>query len=130
MHGYGAYLLMCKRLDSVGVKPIANALWTQKGISPHQLVRGDILHNILLGVMKHVMEWTEGILQKHKRLGVFDKIWQNIPPYPGYRPPQRLYRQVTMRSGMEMRAVNRVLLACFTAALRQTTEAGSLLPAA
>ena len=74
---------MCRRLDTVGVKPIANALWTLKGISPHQIVRGDILHNILLGVMKHVMEWTEGFLQKHKRLGVFDKIWQNIPPYRG-----------------------------------------------
>ena len=60
VHRYGEYLLMYRRLDIGGVKPIANALWTLKGISPHQIVRVDILHNILLGVMKHVMEWTEG----------------------------------------------------------------------
>ena len=67
------------------------------------------------------MEWIEGFLQKHKRLEVFDKIWEQIPPYPGYQPPQKQFRQITMWSGTEMRGVNRVILACFTAALRQTT---------
>ena len=127
---HSGYLLMCRRLGTVGVKPIANAQWTLQGISPPLIVRVDILHNILLGVMKHVREWTEGFLQKHKRLGVFDKIWQSIPPYTGYRPPQTRYRQVTMWSGVEMTGVNRVLLACFTAALRQTMDAGSLSAAA
>ena len=30
-------------------------------------MRGDILHNILLGILKYLMEWIEGFLKKHKR---------------------------------------------------------------
>ena len=76
------------------------------------------------------MEWIEGFLKKHKRLGVFDKIWENIPPYPGYQPPQKQYRQITMLNGTEMRGVNRVILAWFTAALRQAGATPKLLAAA
>jgi len=76
------------------------------------------------------MEWTEGFLKKHKRLDVFDKMWDNIPPYLGYRQPGKWYRQITMCSSVEIRDVNRVLLACFTAAVRQTKEAPSLSVAA
>ena len=54
---------------------------------------------------------------KYLCLDEFDRIWERIPPYPGYRPPQKRYRQITMWSGPEMHGVNRVLLACFTAAL-------------
>ena len=82
-------------------------------------MRGDILHNILLGILKYVMEWIEGFLKKHKRLRVFDKIWENISPYTRHQPPPKQYRQKTMWNGTEMRGVNRVILACFTAALRQ-----------
>ena len=130
VRAHSGYLLMCRRLGTVGVKPIANALWTLKGISYTLIVRGDILHNILRVVMKHVMEWTEGFLQKHESLVVFDKIWESIPPYAGYQPARKRCRQATMWRGMEMRGVNRVLLACFTAAMRQTMDAGSLSAAA
>ncbi|KAF8432002.1 hypothetical protein BGX38DRAFT_1103357, partial [Terfezia claveryi] len=112
--------------DSEGIKPLRNALWTQKGIIPPLMVRGDILHNILLGLLKHLMEWIEGFLRKHKRLEAFDKIWENIPPYPGYRQPQKRYRQITMWSGAEMRGINRVILACFAAALWQVKDVPGL----
>ena len=81
-------------------------------------------------MMKYLMEWIEGFLRKHKRLGVFDNIWENIPPYSGYQPPQKRYRQITMWSGNEMRGVNHVILACFTAAVRQTKDAPRLSAAA
>ena len=61
----GGYLLMCRKLGTVDVKPTANALWTLKCIRPHQIVRVYILHNLLLVVMEHVMERTQGFLQKH-----------------------------------------------------------------
>ena len=80
--------------------------------------------------MKYLMEWIEGFLKKHKRLGVFDDIWENIPLYPGYQPPRKRYRQITMWSGAEMRCINRVILACFTAALRRTTASTKLSPTA
>ncbi|KAF8415753.1 hypothetical protein BGX38DRAFT_1110016 [Terfezia claveryi] len=108
------------------MKPLRNALWTQKGIIPPLIVRGDILHNILLGVLKYLMEWIEGFLWKYKRLEAFDKIWENIPPYSGYRQPQKRYWQITMWSGAEMRGINRVILACFAAALRQIKDIPSL----
>jgi len=123
---YGKFELIQRRLGKESIKPFANVLWTLKGITPHLIVQGDILHNILLGVMKHLMEWTEGFLKKHKRLDVFDKIWDNILPYLGYRQPGKRYRQITIWSSVEMWGVNRVLLACFAAAVRQTKEAPSL----
>jgi len=93
---YSKFELIQRRLEKEGIKLFANVLWTCKSIMPHLIVRGDILHNILLGVMKHLMEWTEGFLKKHKRLDVFDEIWDNIPPYLGYRQPGKRYRQITM----------------------------------
>ncbi|KAF8415231.1 hypothetical protein BGX38DRAFT_1281439 [Terfezia claveryi] len=125
MHNHAAYENLYRagdleRLDDAGIKPFENALWVQLqvlGIQPPDMVRGDILHNILLGILKHLMGWIEQFLKKHKRLEVFDRIWEQIPPYPGYRPPQKRYRQITMWSGTEMRGINHVILACFTAAL-------------
>ena len=76
------------------------------------------------------MEWIEGFLKKHKPLGVFDKKWENIPPYPRYQPPQKQYWKITMCNGMEMRGVNRVILACFTAALYQAGATPKLSAAA
>ncbi|KAF8414856.1 hypothetical protein BGX38DRAFT_1077447, partial [Terfezia claveryi] len=70
-------------------------------------VRADILHNIHLGVLKNLMEWIQGFLEKHKRLAVFDEIWSRLPPYPGFTPPWKQYRQITMWSGTEMRGVGR-----------------------
>jgi len=81
------------------------------------MVHGHILENILLVILKHLMILIKQFLSKHQRLEVFDKIWEQIPPYPGYRPPQKHYRQISMGSGTEMRGLNRVILACFTAAL-------------
>ena len=93
-------------------------------------MREDILHNILLGILKYLMEWVEGFLKKHKPLGVFDKIWENIPPYPRYQPPQKQYWQITMCNGTEMRGVNHVILECFTAALCQAGATPKLSVAA
>jgi len=74
-------------LADAGIKPIENALWIHLrvlGVQPPLIVRGDILHNILLGILKHLMSWIEQFLKKHRYLEVFDKIWEQIPPYPGY----------------------------------------------
>ena len=99
------------------------------GVQLPLIVRGDILHNILLGILKHLMTWVEQFLSKYQRLDEFDKIWAGIPPFPGYRPPQKRYRQITMCSRAELRSVNRVWLACFTAALRNTAADASGLSA-
>src|SRR5205807_503462 len=105
------------RLTNLDVKPIENALWSLPRIQPPTIVRADILHNVFLGVQKNLMEWIQGFLGKHKRLAVFDGIWSTLPPYPGFTPPRKQYRQITMCSGTEMRGVGRVILGCFTPAM-------------
>ena len=35
-------------------------------VSPADLHKPDLLHNIYLGLFKHMMEWVEGFLKKHK----------------------------------------------------------------
>ena len=42
-------------LNAHGIKNINNALWSIPGLSPLDLVRADILHNILLWILDHLM---------------------------------------------------------------------------
>ena len=48
-------------LSAHGVKNIKNALWSVPQLNPPNLVRADILHNILLGILDHLMDWVQGI---------------------------------------------------------------------
>ena len=50
-------------------------------VNPPDLHKLDLLHNIYLGLFKHMMEWVEGFLKKHKRQQAFDNAWKEIPPY-------------------------------------------------
>ncbi|KAF8414834.1 hypothetical protein BGX38DRAFT_1079992, partial [Terfezia claveryi] len=70
----------------------------------------DILYNIYLGVLKNLIEWIQGFLGKHKSL-------HTLPPYSGFTPLRKQYRQITMWSGVEMRGMGWVILGCFTAAM-------------
>ena len=120
-------LLTLISLNVAGIKPFSNAFCTLKGITPPNLIQEDILHNILLGIMKHLMEWIKGFLKKYNRLGVFNKVWENIPPCSRYYPPHKQYRQITVWSGTEIRGFTRVILACFTVTLGQTAGTHKLL---
>ena len=60
------------------------------------------LHNIHLGLFKHMMEWVEGFLQEHKRQQVLDNALKGLVPYPGYSVPKKAYREVTQGQGKEM----------------------------
>jgi len=95
-------------------------------VHPAAIVRADILHNILLEVPKNMMKWIEGFLGKHKRLVVFDEIWSSLSPYPGFTPPKKQYRQITMWSGTKMRGVGSVIFACFTPAMHREQDPGRL----
>jgi len=56
-------------------------------VNPADLPKLDLLHNIYLGLFKHMMEWVEGFLKKHKRQLAFNTSWKEIPPYPGHSVP-------------------------------------------
>jgi len=36
-------------------------------VSPEDLHNPDLVHNIYLGLFKHIMEWVEGFLKNYKR---------------------------------------------------------------
>ena len=109
-------------LNADGIKNINNALWSMPNLQPPDLVRADILHNILLGVLDHLMDWIQGFLEHHERILAFDYVWRRLPPYPGFSVPTKAYRVVSQWSGKEMRNFGKVILGAFTAALRRTTN--------
>ncbi|KAF8460148.1 hypothetical protein BDZ91DRAFT_785483 [Kalaharituber pfeilii] len=110
-----------KGLHSDGVKFVNNALWTLL-IAPPDLVRGDLLHNIYLGILEHMMGWIQEFLTHHNQLVAFDFIWKRLPPYPSFNPPGKAYRSITQWTSKELRNVGKVILASFAAALRRTSD--------
>ncbi|KAF8445152.1 hypothetical protein BDZ91DRAFT_642868, partial [Kalaharituber pfeilii] len=82
----------------------------------------DLLHNIYLGIIEHMMDWIQGFLTHHNRLVAFDFIWKRLPPYPSFKPPGRAYRSITQWTGKELRDVGKVILASFAAALRRNSD--------
>ena len=109
-------------LRADGMKSVNNALWHLRSIHPSDLVRPDILHGIYLGMLTHLMGWLTTFLSDIGRLVIFDDIWQSLPPYPGFTPPTKSYRQVTQWTGKEMRNLGRCILGAFAATVRRTAD--------
>jgi len=80
----------------LGVKIGNNLFMGLDRVSPADLHKLDLLHNIYLGFFKHMMECVEGFLKKHKRQQAFNDAWKEIPPYPGFSVLQKAYRKITM----------------------------------
>jgi len=102
----------------VGVKIGRNVFTGLHRVNPSDLHTPDLLHNIYLGLFKHMMQWLEGFLKKHKPQQAFDDAWKEIPPYPGFRVPNKANREVTQWQGKEMRNLRRCILAVLASALR------------
>jgi len=64
----------------LGVKIGNNPFIRLDRVSPADLHKPDILHNIYLGLLKDMMEWVEGFLKTHKRQQAFDNRGKHIPP--------------------------------------------------
>jgi len=82
-------------LNEQGVKNINNALWSLIELNPLDLVRADILYNILLGVWTHMIDWIQDFLEHYERINVFDYVWRRLPPYPGFCVLTKSYRVVS-----------------------------------
>jgi len=50
-----------EQLESDGVKNVNNALWHIPHYEPHEIVRSDTLHTLLLGILIHLMKWVSRI---------------------------------------------------------------------
>ncbi|KAH8147002.1 uncharacterized protein LAJ45_08801 [Morchella importuna] len=105
-------------LVSKSLKTLYNAFWALRRTSAYDLHKPDILHNIYLGLLKHMMEWVQGFLKKHNRIEEFDRAWSSIGPYPGLAVPNKAYRATTQWQGKEMRHLGRIVLGAFAVALQ------------
>jgi len=109
---------IAKYFQRLGVKIGNNVFIGLDRVSPTDLHNPDLLHNIYLGLFKHIMEWVEGFLKKHKRQQVFDHAWKEIPPYPGFSVPKKAYREITQWQGKEMRNLGHCISAILASAFR------------
>jgi hypothetical protein len=107
------------------VKTLFNAFWGMPRVNPYDLNKPDILHNIYLWMLKHMMEWVQAFLKKYNRLEEFDKAWASIALYPGLAVPNKAYRTTTQWQKKEMRKLGRVVLGALMAALRNPEVAVS-----
>jgi len=88
-------------------------------VSASDLYKPDILHTIYLRLFKHMMDWIEAFLKKHRRLQAFDEVWKALPPYPGFLVHKKGYREVTQWQGKEMRNLGRCILGVLAVALHR-----------
>src|SRR5207302_4087115 len=112
--------------QQIGLKIGRNVFSELHCVDPSDLHKPDLLHNIYLGLFKHMMEWVEGFLKKHKQQQAFDDAWKEIPPYPGFSIPKKAYREVTQWQGKEMRNLGRCISAVFASALRNPDSSQQL----
>ena len=79
----------------IGMKIACNIFSRLYRVNPADLHKPDLLHNIYLGLFKHMIKLIEGFLKKHKRQQEFNDIWKRLPPYPGFNVPKKASREVT-----------------------------------
>ena len=103
--------------QQVGVKIGRNVFAELYGVNLANLHKPHLLHNIYLGLFKHMMEWVAGFLKKHKRQQAFDDAWKELSFYPGFSVPKKAYLEVTQSQGKEMRNLGRGISAVLASAL-------------
>ena len=68
-------------LNAKGIKNVSNALWLILGLCPTDLVRADILHNILLWILDHLINEIQGFFEQYNHINTFDYVWRRLPQY-------------------------------------------------
>ena len=86
-------------------------------VSPADLHKPDLLHNIYLGLFNHMMEWVKGFLKKHIRQQALDNAWKEISPYPRCCVPKKAYCEIRQWQGKEIHNLGRCIPAILASAL-------------
>jgi len=124
---YGEKALRHERAEAAGIGEYLYRLSVKIGnngfigmdrVSPADLHKSDLLHNMYLGLFKHMMEWVEEFLKKHKRRKAFDDVCKDIPAQPGFSVPKQAYHEIAQGQGNEMRNLSRCISAVLASALR------------
>lgn len=92
------------------VLPVSNFLWSMPSASPKVLWNPDLLHTMDLGMIKHLIEWCFKFLDSYRPLAeVFDTLWLSVSPHPSIKRPNKTYRSIKQKTGMEFRNAARLL---------------------
>lgn len=102
-------------------RPMPNVLSDYPFVEAHELHAPDLLHNLYLGLFKHVCDWMDDFLAYHNLQAVFDDVWMNIRPYPNFRHMNKPYRQISQWTGMDLLNLGRVIVPAFAATLEGCT---------
>jgi len=78
---------------------VNNALWHIPHCEPHEIVRPDTLHTLLLRILIHLMKWVQEFLEYVGLMTTFNHMWSRLPPFPGFTRPNKAYRSVTQWQG-------------------------------
>jgi hypothetical protein len=85
--------------------------------SPMNIVVPDILHTVYRGMPMPLMDWVTSLHKQHSRIEIFIQLRAMMPPYSGFAPLRKPYRQVTLRSGKERIALGHVIVPVFAPSL-------------
>ncbi|KAL0630352.1 hypothetical protein Q9L58_010801, partial [Maublancomyces gigas] len=85
-------------LDEKGLKPQRNLFWQLPLVNAGDLHKPDMLH-------------------------VFDAVWKEMPPYPGFMRPTKAYSEVSQWQGKEMRNFVHIVLPALASALHNPPPA-------
>lgn len=97
------------RLETVGINCIPFGIVDLPLSNFSVLFPPNILHTCHLSITKYIMEWVLAFVKKHNRLEAFDKAFCSVPRYPGFRPFNQHYSEVTQWQGKECRMMARIL---------------------
>jgi hypothetical protein len=115
-------------LKNVDVHPVeSSVMWAVDEVMVTDLWKPDILHVILLGVFKHVLEWVEAFMKEYGRMDTFNICWKSFESYPNVRMPQKAYKEISQWQGSEMRTFSRIILPCLAVALDKPNPPQRLL---
>ena len=115
------------RLDNALVKRSYTALWDllldtddmrEDFTVISEIWKPDILHVIIIGMLKHLLEWVHHLLKYHKRLQLFNEVWLSVPTYLTMTRPNKAYEDITQWTGKKYKSMAHFLLVVLTVTLR------------
>ena len=126
------------REDDSWVHPVQNFAWDQPLVNIHTSMTVDILHQLLKGIVMHLLQWTTDLLKgkkyqplpkggrKRKRLGVrhantvvrLDHRFRRVPAFTDLHVFKH-YSKVKQWTGKEQKSIVRVLLGVVTPLLQE-----------
>jgi len=82
------------------------------------LLKPDLLHTMLIGMLDHLMKWIFHFVKTHEQLNKYNAIWLSVPTYHNLTPKNTSYEEVFRWNGKEMKEMGQYLLGVVTQSLR------------